>query len=67
MYTVGMKKIFKSFTFTWWQIELFEVSLVGIGIVIGVQWFDFFRSWIVIILSVSLAIMLYFLFVWLRR
>lgn len=30
-----MKNIFRSYVFTWWQMAIFKVALIAVGIVIG--------------------------------
>jgi len=36
--------LFKSYTFTWWQIGILKLALLSIGIVIGAYWHDFFGA-----------------------
>lgn len=33
--------IFKSYTFKWWQMGIFKLALIGIGILIGSYWAEF--------------------------
>lgn len=56
-------KIFKDYTFKWWQISLLKLSLALIGIVIGAYWQDFFLPHIEILLAIGIAIALYITFV----
>ena len=30
-----MKSIFRSYVFTWWQMAIFKVALIAVGVVIG--------------------------------
>jgi hypothetical protein len=36
---------FKSYIFTWWQIGIFKLALLAIGIAIGSYWHIFFRAY----------------------
>jgi uncharacterized membrane protein len=36
--------IFKSYTFTWWQIGIFKLALLAFGAAIGAYWHDFFGA-----------------------
>ncbi len=35
-------KLFKSYTLTWWQISILELTLLTIGAAIGAHWHGFF-------------------------
>ena len=37
-------KLFKSYTFTWWQIGIFKLALLAIGAAIGAYWHEFFGA-----------------------
>jgi len=36
--------IFKSYTFTWWQIGIFKLALLSFGAAIGAYWHGFFGA-----------------------
>lgn len=36
--------LFKSYTFTWWQIGILKWALLAFGAAIGAYWHDFFGA-----------------------
>jgi len=44
--------IFKNYTFSWWQVGIFKLSVLAFGVSIGAYWNSFFSQhltlWIVI-------------------
>jgi hypothetical protein len=36
--------LFKSYTFTWWQIGIFKVALLTMGAAAGARWHRFFGA-----------------------
>lgn len=59
--------IFKSFTLKWWQTGLFKVSLISLGIILGVYWQEFFLQWVVIVTLIFVLPALYLANVWWRQ
>ena len=53
--------LFKSYTFTWWQIGILKLALLSLGAVIGAYWYDFFganlAAFIIIAVIASIIIM----------
>jgi len=37
-------KIFKSYTLTWWQMGVFKLALLAIGVAIGAYWHELFAG-----------------------
>ncbi len=33
------------FTFKWWQVALYEICVISIGIIIGSHWADFWANY----------------------
>ncbi len=58
--------IFKSTTFTWWQISLLKWAVLFIGIAVGALWPQIFAPYASILLITGLAIGAYLGFVWIR-
>lgn len=54
---------FQSFTFTWWQIAIFKLSLLCLGIVIGAYWHTLFESVLLILLILGVVAALYIQYV----
>jgi hypothetical protein len=59
--------IFKSSTFTWWQLGLFKLSVVTIGIAIGAYWYSVFLPYTVILVAVGLISGVYVGYIWLKQ
>jgi hypothetical protein len=57
-------KIFTSTTFTWWQLGLFKISMISLGIILGVYFQAFFLRWIVIVTILFVALAIYITKVW---
>ena len=60
-------RIFKSFTLNWWQTGLFKLSMIALGIIIGVYFKEFFLPWIVGVTIVWIVPALYLVRVWARQ
>jgi fatty acid desaturase len=54
--------IFKSYTFTWWQIGIFKLALLAFGAAIGAYWHDFFGANLaaLIIIAVIASVCIFF-------
>ena len=37
---------FHSYTFTWWQVGLFKISLIALGLAVGATWSEIFVNWL---------------------
>ena len=37
-------KLFKPYTYTWWQIGIFKMALLSVGAIIGSYWHVFFQN-----------------------
>lgn len=62
-YTFCMS-IFKRFAMTWWQVGIFKLSLLCVGIAIGAYWSEAIMPYIIPILVVGIASGLYIWYVW---
>ena len=65
LYTI--MNIFKSTTFTWWQVGLFKGAMLCIGISIGVAWSDVFRPYVSALLVAGLLLSVYLTYIWLKN
>jgi len=41
--------IFKSYTYTWWEIAIFKVALLSLGIILGVYWHTIFQQYLMLL------------------
>jgi hypothetical protein len=60
-------KFFKSFTFAWWQLSLFKLSMVAFGLVVGSTWPEVFARWKDLLLVLFFVPAFYVSYVWLRQ
>ena len=56
--------IFKTLTLKWWQVGLFKLCLLCLGIILGVYFQVFFLRWIAVVAVVCVLTGLYVLKVW---
>jgi len=59
--------IFKSYTLKWWQGGLFKISMISLGIAIGVTWPELFVSWTPILWLLSILLAIYIGYIWLKQ
>ena len=58
---------FKSYTFTWWQIGIFKLALLSIGIAIGAYWYEFFKTYLVPLIIIAVVAGAYIIFTSLKQ
>lgn len=58
---------FKSYTYNWWQIGIFKLALLAIGVLIGSYWYEFFRDNQVSVIAIAVITSVYILSVSLRQ
>jgi uncharacterized membrane protein YoaK (UPF0700 family) len=59
--------LFKTFTLRWWQVGVFKLGMLALGIVIGAYWQSIFAPyafWLAIVAVVALA---YITVIWWRQ
>jgi putative Mn2+ efflux pump MntP len=59
-------KIFKNYTYSWWQIGIFKLTLLCFGVAIGAYWNEVFSQYLTILLVVGLVLAIYIGFVSLK-
>ena len=60
-------RFFKSFTFAWWQLSLFKLSMVAFGVVVGSTWPGLFVGWRELLLVVFVVPAFYVSYVWMKQ
>ena len=58
---------FHSYTFTWWQVGLFKISLIALGIALGATWSESFADWLPFLWALFLVPGLYIWWVGFRQ
>lgn len=58
--------IFRTTTFTWWQIGCLKWAVLFIGIAIGATWPEVFAPYAVPLLIIGLVLSVYLAIVWAR-
>ena len=59
--------LFKSFTFTWWQVGLLKLSLLSLGAVVGATWPGVFAGWREVLLVLRVGPACYVTSVWVTQ
>lgn len=52
-------KVFRNYTFGWWQMALFKVCLLAIGVAIGSYWHEIFSQCIPVLVIGGIVIGIY--------
>ena len=60
-------KLFKAYTFKWWQIGIFKLALLAIGIAIGAYWHDFFGANLTALIIIAVIAGAYTMYVSLKQ
>jgi len=60
-------KFFKTFTFAWWQLSLFKLSMVALGLTVGSTWPAVFVAWRDLLVVLFVVPAFYVSYVWLKQ
>jgi len=60
-------KIFRSYTFAWWQLSLLKISVLALGLAVGSTWPDLFAGWRELLLVLFVAPAFYVSYVWIEQ
>ena len=60
-------KIFRSYTFTWWQLSLLKISVLALGLAVGSTWPQVFTGWRELLLVLFVAPAFYVSYVWIEQ
>lgn len=52
-------KLLKNYTFTWWQMALFKICLLALGIAVGAYWSEYFVVYAKVLVICSVLIGVY--------
>jgi hypothetical protein len=55
--------LFRSYTFTWWQMGILKLALLSIGAAIGAYWNSFFGANLAALIVIALVASAYILYV----
>lgn len=58
-----MKKFLKDYSYTWWQIAVFKVAMLSLGVAAGTYWNEFFEGWLMYVVALAVVATLYTLYV----
>ena len=59
--------IFKSYTFSWWEMGIFKLALIAIGISVGIYWQAFFIEYIEVVWSIAILSSIYSMYIAIRQ
>ena len=60
-------KLFKSYTYTWWQIGIFKLALLSIGALAGAYWHEFFSKQIMLLTAIAILSTIYIIYLSLKQ
>ncbi|MCQ6963606.1 hypothetical protein PV02_11065 [Methanolobus chelungpuianus] len=58
---------FQSYTFTWWQIGMFKLALLAIGVAVGAYWDDFFSRYLIALIAIAVITSAYIAYISLKQ
>ncbi len=58
---------FKSYTFTWWQLVIYETGVLAIGAAIGSHWHGYAEGNLAVLIAVGITAAIYMLSVVLNQ
>ena len=59
--------LFKSYTFSWWQMGVFKLALLAIGAAIGASWHEFFGANVIALIVIAVIASAYIMYVSLKQ
>ena len=60
-------KLFKAYTFSWWQMGVFKLALLAIGAAIGAYWHEFFGANLTALIIIAAIATVYTMYVALKQ
>lgn len=60
-------QLFKSYTFTWWQMGIFKLALLSMGVAIGAYWNELFRGYSIALIVIALIMSAYIAYISLKQ
>lgn len=66
-YTLSMFNIFKTVRLRWFEIAVFKVGLLALGVAVGAYWSDFFVDYVTALVDTAAIALIYILYVWVRQ
>lgn len=60
-------RIFKRYTYEWWEVAIFKLSLLLLGIAIGVYWEPAFLPYLAMLAGAGFVMWLYVVYVSVRQ
>ena len=60
-------RIFKTWTFRWWEIGLIKLCLISLGIILGIYFGKYLLGWLWLWWTLFVIIAIYFIARWIRE
>jgi len=60
-------KLFKSYTYKWWQMGIFKLSLLSIGVIFGSFFPEFFRTYLTLFIVIASVAAIYIIYISLKK
>ncbi|MEX0930200.1 MAG: hypothetical protein WDZ79_00835 [Candidatus Paceibacterota bacterium] len=62
-----MKRYLRSYTFAWWQLALYELALVSLGLGVGTLWYEALQPAVPWLLLIFILVAPYILYLYLDQ
>jgi len=59
--------LFKAFTMSWWQVGLFKLGMLALGMLIGVYFHAVLANYVAVLAVIAVLSLGYVTYVWLRQ
>lgn len=59
--------IFGKGTFTWWQMGIFKIALLSLGVAVGAYWQEVFSQYLTALIVIAVVAGVYIAYVWFKQ
>jgi hypothetical protein len=60
-------KIFKSYTYEWWQIGIFKLGMISIGVILGSYFCDLFSKNLIFLSILAIISNIYIIYISIKK
>jgi len=60
-------KIFSPITLKWWEVSIFKLCLLSLGIIVGINWFEYFENNMAQVWVLFLASFVSIFYIWRKQ
>jgi hypothetical protein len=59
--------LFSSITLRWWQVSIFKLSMISLGLLVGATWPEIVLQWLTPLIVIFVITTAYLLIIWWRQ